>query len=383
MRILYIHQYFSTPKTGWGLRSWHIARHWAEQGHEVFVVTAYDGASVKTETHGNLTIKWLPIPYSNQFPKAQRIAAFRRFITGAIRAGREFLPVDIVYATSTPLTVGLAAIYLKWRFKVPFIFEVRDLWPEAPIQLGMAKGTVYTSVLRRLEREIYRQSKAIVTLSPPVQSLISERVKGKKVVLAPNMADQEFFRRNGHFPSAEQIQVCYTGTFGLANNIPALMAFIKTAQEEKGDGVHFHLAGEGSEKLRAEDFIREHQLINLTFYGQMDTAGVRDLLHRCHFAWVGFRPEPILETNSPNKFFDALAASTPILLSAKGWLKELVEGNEVGFYVEDGNTIEVLKKMEECVRSGGWRQMSDRAGRLAGEFSVERTLSVVDSLLRN
>lgn len=383
MRILYIHQYFRTPKTGWGLRSWHIARHWADLGHEVFVVTAHDGPGTKTERHGNLTIRWMPIPYDQGFSKGKRIQAFRRFVIKAITACQEYLPADLVYATSTPLTIGLVALYMKARHKIPFVFEVRDLWPEAPIQLGLTKGPAYKLLLRELESEIYRHSNGLVTLSPPVHSLLSHRLRKKPVLLAPNFSDQNFFARGQESLESlptDRIQVCYTGSFGLANDIPTLMEFILKARDRL-ISYHFLLAGDGQFKKWAEAFALDHQLLNVTFLGHMDTTGVREVLHQSHFAWVGFRPEPILETNSPNKFFDALASSTPVLLSANGWLRDLVIEKEIGFWIDRNNPSSAFEMIEFTFHNHKWKEMAANCASAANQFSLDRTLKEVDKIL--
>lgn len=139
MKILLVHQHFNTPEKGGALRSYFLATALVEHGHEVVVITGRNQPDASAEVHKGIQIHYLPVPYDNAFGFYKRIRSFLTFIVLACKTAIAQQQVDRCYVMSTPLTVGLVGIWLKWRRKVPFIFEVGDLWPEAPINLALSK----------------------------------------------------------------------------------------------------------------------------------------------------------------------------------------------------------------------------------------------------
>ena len=150
MRILIIHQYYKTPKTGGAIRSYHIARYLASQGHQIEIITAYNDSGYFKEVDGNVTVHHLPIYYSNHLSFWSRIKAFVKYVWLSCRFLKKIERPDLNYVISTPLTTGMIALYAKWRYKIPYVFEVGDLWPAAPIQLGVIKnGLIKNGLLAR------------------------------------------------------------------------------------------------------------------------------------------------------------------------------------------------------------------------------------------
>ena len=384
--ILYLHQYFRTPAMGWSQRSWHIAKHWAAQGHKVSVVSARNGNALAYETIEGIEIIWLPIAYSNKMSKWRRMLAFIKFVAYGIHyaaAVHKREKADFAYVTSTPLTIGLVALWMKARQKVPFIFEVRDLWPDAPVQMGAVKGRLYKNMLYWLEAKLYTSAQAIVALSPAMASNIAAKAEGKEILMLPNFADVETFRvlRRRENPT-DKVHIVYTGTFGLANDIEGMLLFFKYLQMRSKYSVIFTLVGEGAFFEKAEGLIYSLQIANITIRKQAPTAAIAQLLGTAHWAYVGFGPEPILETNSPNKLFDALAAGVPILLNMKGWLREAIQ--------EGGAGMIVLKPMMDAdtfandfdIANQAWVSYSLGASQLAmDKFELKKGLQTLDQFV--
>jgi glycosyltransferase involved in cell wall biosynthesis len=226
---------------------------------------------------------------------------------------------------------------LKYLHGIPYVFEVRDCWPEAPIQLGYVRNPLYQSVLRYLEKRIYKGAESIIALSVPMQAHVQKIAPKKTVKVIPNFADVEFFGDKA--PDDEGLyHVVYAGTFGHANRIHRLLMLALEAHKAHLP-VQFTLAGSGAERERAEAFVLQNNLVrSVKFLPHLSTYGVRDLLATADAAYVGFRQEPILESNSPNKFFDALAAGVPVLLGVKGWLADIVHLAECGEVLSDHAT---------------------------------------------
>ena len=129
--ILYIHQYFKTPEDGGALRSYFVAKGLVKRGFNVQMLTTHNKPIRETKIVDGITVQYLPIRYSNDMPFIRRYLAFLKFVFSSIRLCSKRQKSDLIYATSTPLTVGIIALWFKWKQNIPFIFEVRDLWPEA------------------------------------------------------------------------------------------------------------------------------------------------------------------------------------------------------------------------------------------------------------
>ena len=192
MHILYIHQHFALPCGSTGTRSYEFARRWVKAGHKVTVITGhYDIGGLEYSREpvmiDGVEVRIVGARYSNKQSFIRRILSFISFMILSIYEGIRVGKPDIVYATSTPLTVGLTAVFIKWFRRVPFVFEVRDQWPEIPIALGVIKNPLLKLLTLWLEKFIYRQSLAIVALSPGMSDGVRKVIGAEKEgLVAPN-----------------------------------------------------------------------------------------------------------------------------------------------------------------------------------------------------
>src|SRR5690606_17101786 len=176
MNILYIHQYFKTPKEPGGTRSYWIAQELIKNGHQVTMITADPNASKQKREAiiDGIKVIYLQEAYSQHMSISTRLKSFLGFVWKSITEARKQKDIDLVIATSTPLTVGITALYMKLLKKIPFIFEVRDLWPEVPIQMGAFKSPLIVKPMRWFEKTIYKNAKHVIALSPGMQDGRSE-----------------------------------------------------------------------------------------------------------------------------------------------------------------------------------------------------------------
>ena len=195
MRILYLHQFFITRAGVGGTRSYEFARRFVDRGHSVRMVTAASGTS---EVDG-IEVVGARGGYSDyvsatatSYPR--RMLAFARFaLTASLHAMRGPRP-DVVYATSPPLTIALPALLAAARHRAPLVFEVRDLWPEAPIQMGALRNPVAQRLARLLERAVLRRSARVIALSPGIRAGVEAAgVPAERITLVPNASDLELF----------------------------------------------------------------------------------------------------------------------------------------------------------------------------------------------
>lgn len=381
MRILYVHQYFRTPEQGGAIRSWHIANGMIEAGHEVTMITAHEGPVTRKNING-IDVRYLQVPYSNQMSVARRILAFVQFVRQVRRKINTLDRIDLCYLTSTPLTVGLIGLWAKRTKGWPYIFEVRDLWPEAPIQMGAIRFGPMKAILRRLEKRIYDKAERIIALSPGMKAGVLQRSPDAMVTMIPNMADLAFFAELPSKQEAEQalnlspsFRILYAGTMGKANHLESLLELAKVCEN---DPVEWVVIGDGSEKVRLQTLAKDLPMVR--FIDPLDKAAIR-LYHAASDAvYVSFGPQPVLQTTSPNKFFDGLAAGKLIIVNVEGWMKELVELNECGFYADPNAPVqarEVLLVIDSARAGRNARALAEK------EFGVEALVEEVLGVVEN
>ena len=360
MKIVYIHQYFLTQEEGGAIRSYYISQALKNKGHQVHIITAHNKPFAETKQIDDTTVHYLPVGYDNSFGALKRIKAFLSFTWKAYATAKHIKNVDLVYATSTPLTVGLIALALKKFQQTPYVFEVRDLWPEAPIQLGYLNNSVLQFFARQLEQRIYNNATHIVALSPGMAEGIKAITK-TSVSIIPNMSDCDFFRPV-IAPSAPFI-ITYFGAIGKVNRVDSFLELAKYAAKHYPHEYKFIVAGKGSELSHMQ--ASAYELSNISFKGHLNKKGIKELLEQSHVAYISFGPEPILETNSPNKFFDSIAMGKLCVITTKGWIKELIKNNRIGFYYDCENVKSFFENLEPLCNSASLESISLRARELA------------------
>jgi glycosyltransferase involved in cell wall biosynthesis len=380
MKIIYIHQYFKTYAEGGSSRSYYLAKALVQAGHQVDMITAHNGNRYRKAVIDGITVHYLPVFYDNKFSFWKRIFSFLTFLLKAYRLASSIPGADICYATSTPLTVGIIALALKWQKKIPFYFEVRDLWPSAPVQMGIIRSKLLQRLLFRLESRIYRKADKIVALSPSMVPYIAQKVNQSKVYVIPNMADCGFFRpepRNTslaeQYGVGDKFVITYCGAVGQVNRLDYLISAAGYFQAHGCNQVAFLIAGKGRELAQLQHMAQKHQLSNLSFLGYLSKYKVRELMSITDAVYVSFDQKPVLQTGSPNKFFDGLASGKLCIVNTKGWVKELIEGEKCGFYADPLRPQELLGKLSVYLNSRiALKQVQGRSRQLAeNHFSRE------------
>lgn len=350
-RILYIHQYFKTPQEGGAIRSYYLAKGLVENGFEVELVTAHNEAIYTKAKIDGIKVHYLPVNYSNEMGFIKRIWSYMKFVRLAKRYSKSIENIDKAYITSTPLTVGLIGLWLKKKRHIPYIFEVRDLWPTAPIELGAIKGKPLKNYLYRLEKRIYQESEKIVALSPGMRDWIKKVAPEKEVFMIPNMADCQFFKKELKDPKLVEFYharkpfvITYLGSIGITNH---LEYFLDIAAESKRRelNIDFKVVGQGSQLSNIKLLAYLKKLSNVEFIGHQNKEGVRRILNVTDATYVSFANIPVLSTNSPNKMFDSLASGKLTIVNSNGWTKDLVEQYKCGFYANPEDPKDFIEKL--------------------------------------
>jgi glycosyltransferase involved in cell wall biosynthesis len=346
VRILYLHQFFITRAGVGGTRSYEFARRFAARGHRVRMVTAGGG---RREVDGIEVIGvrggYADYVSATAVSYSRRMLGFARFALAATAAALRGPRPDVIYATSPPLTMAVPALAAAARWRSPLVFEVRDLWPEAPIQMGALRNPLLRRLARALERFVYARSARVIALSPGIRKgVVGAGVPPERVILVPNAADLDLFSPT--LDRAEQRRrlglgdgfVCsYFGTMGEANDLTQVIRAAPLVED-----VTFVLAGDG--KRRPE--LEREAPANVVFRGpaaaKEEVAALAAASDAC---LTIFKDVPVLATNSPNKLFDTFAAGRPAIVNSPGWMRELVEENEAGLFARPGDARDLAAKV--------------------------------------
>jgi glycosyltransferase involved in cell wall biosynthesis len=385
MKILYLHQYFVTPDRPGCTRSFEMARRLVDAGHEVQLLTSYreeDGAAgrdwFETEESG-VRVHWLPVPYSNRMSNQERIRAFLRFAWGVGRRAAQ-LDGDVVFATSTPLTIALPAVYAARRRRIPMVFEVRDLWPELPIAVGALRDPVSIGAARWLERFAYRNARHVVALSPEMKAgIVRTGYPSERVTVIPNSCDLDMFDipaehgrelRRRHEWLRDRPLVLYAGTFGPINGVDYLARLAAEVYAIDPE-VRFVVMGSGKEEEKVRAAARDCGVLDRSFF-MLPPVPKRDMPAWFSAANVStslFIDLKEMWANSANKFFDGLAAGRPVAINYGGWQAAVLEEAEAGLVLDPRDVAQAARTLARAVRDDAWLA---RAGAAARRLAVHR-----------
>jgi glycosyltransferase involved in cell wall biosynthesis len=383
MHILYIHQHFAIPKGSTGTRSYEFARRWIKAGHKVTLITGYyepgglklGKGLIQKQTIDEIEIKVIAATYNQKQSYLRRLVSFLSFMLLSIYVGMRTKNIDIIYATSTPLTVGISAMVIKWLKRVPFVFEVRDQWPKIPIEMGIIKNRVIIKILLWAEKVIYKKSSAIVALSPGMANGIESVLKKRKdIVVIPNCSDTEMFRPDIDSSAIRQekgwdnkLVLLHFGAMGRVNGLEFV---IEAANRLRSNTeVQFVLVGEGREKASLIKKLEQLGLKNVDILDSVPKEKLVKLVAACDISMIVVANFSILEHNSANKFFDSLSASKPVLLNYSGWQRKILEDNEAGFGC---NLYDIDEFVEKVLYLHSHREDLRKMGENARRIAIEK-----------
>lgn len=386
MHILYLHQHFAVPSGSTGTRSYEFARRWVKAGHKVTVITGhYDIGglefSKKPQVIDGIEVRIVGTRYGNKMSFFRRVWAFIVFMFCAFATGLKVKNVDAIFATSTPLTIGVPAVLLKWFKRVPFVFEVRDEWPRIPVEMGFITNPVLVKFLFGLERFIYNQSAGVVALSPGMACGVENSLSKVKrpLVIASNSSDLDRFSPDvdgsdirQQFGWGDKFVLLHFGAMGKANGLDFLIHAADKLRENKE--IYFTLVGGGSEKERLKNMQKELALDNLEILDSMSKEILPELVAAADVSLVIFADYPILEHNSANKFFDSLSAGKPVLLNYSGWHRDVIEKGKAGFGTDQSDLEQFVEKVRYLYESQDNLHKLGESARKIAEVQFSRDL---------
>lgn len=385
MKIIYLHQYFLTPQMSGGTRSYEMARRLVAAGHEVHMVTTDRTTAAgqlgrwKETTEDGIRVHWLALPYANTMSYAQRIMAFFKFAISSSRKAAS-LGGDVVFATSTPLTIALPGIHASRRNRIPMVFEVRDLWPEMPIAVGALKNPLLVALAGRLEKAAYFNAKHVVALSPGMaDGVVKTGYPAEKVTVIPNCCDVAMFDVPAErgLPYREKLGlapgqplVVYCGSFGLLNDIEYMVKMAAQLRDSRPD-VRFLIVGQGARNQAVRELASQLGVLdrNLHIWDPLPKAEMPNLLAAATVATSLFIPLEPMWVNSANKFFDGLAAGKPMAINYGGWQADALRETGAGVMLTPGKPEVGARELAAFLADGPGLE---RAAAAARELAVTR-----------
>ncbi|MBC2174851.1 glycosyltransferase family 4 protein [Listeria booriae] len=385
MKIVYIHQYFNTDKGS--TRSYEIAKYLVTKGHQVTIITGNEFVSCD-----GIDIVSTKTPYKQEYGYNRRLFSFLQFMLKSFVYAIREKNVDLIYASSTPLTIGLVGKWIAKLKRCRFVFEVRDLWPDVPIELGIIRNKWLIRLLNNMERDIYKQSDRIVALSSGMKDeIVAKGVLENKIDVITNFADIELFQSINIAEQANMYVLypelqnhfisLYAGTIGFVNHVEYIL---KLAQNTVDSRILYVIVGDGKEKPR---LVKEAEQLGLTNVLFLDSVSKRDAMILMTMSDVGMcfvRPHPILDRNSQNKLFDFWAAGKPTLINYKGWQDEVMRNYEAGHGFDYENLDEMTAYIESiCHHRDNYEQISANTKALANCYKKETQLESLELILQN
>lgn len=399
MRVLYFHQHFATPQGSSGTRSYEFARALSARGHQVTMVCgshALAGLDLPWDARAGwsrgdvdgIDVISLPLAYSNRDSLLRRGWTFLRFAATSVRLALTE-PADLVFATSTPLTAALPGLAARWLGGKPFVFEVRDLWPELPRALGV-RNPLLLGGMSLLEWAAYRGADACVALSPGIAAGIARRAPaGRRIVQIPNGCDLEAFHPRWRAPldlpgvAPGDFVAGFTGAHGPANGLDALLEVARELRRRGDRRVKLAFIGDGKEKDRLRTVADRDGLDNCLFLDPIPKHRLGAVIASLGCGLMVLKDVPAFyQGTSPNKFFDYAAAGIPIVNNYPGWLADLIRETGAGTVVPPGDAaafadaLQTLAADPERCRQAGAAARSLAESRfaradLAGRFVAE------------
>jgi len=384
MHILLIHQAFAGLDEAGGTRHFEMACYLANQGHQVTIISS--PVSYLTGKPRGDKIPWvekqevrpgITILRTYTYPAlhrsfSHRILSFLSFMISSFFVGIGVKKVDLIWGTSPPLFQGFSAWLLAKIKRVPFVFEVRDLWPAFAIAIGVLKNPILIKASLWLERFLYQHADCVIVNSPGFVEHVRQG-GGRQIKLIPNGADPAMFdpQSNGqstrqHFGLEGKFLVLYAGAFGFSNDLGVVL---QAADQLRSDEtIRLIFVGDGKEKPTLLAQAKELNLENVVFIPPVPKTEMRSILAAADACIAILKPIDLYKTTYPNKVFDYMAAGRPVVLAIDGVIKQLVETAGAGLAVQPGNS----KALACAIRQLSANRELARTMGLAGRSYVER-----------
>ena len=353
MNILLIHQAFAGPNDAGGTRHFELGRHVVRKGHAFTVIASpisyltgvrrETGHNAREEEYDGVRVLRSYVYSSLHRSYAWRVVSFVSFMFSSIWTALRAGPADLVIGTTPPIFQAVSAWIVAVLRRRPLLLEVRDLWPEFAIGMGVLRNPLLIQFSLRLERFLYRRATHILVNSPAFRDhVIKKGVPERKVTLICNGVDPEMFnpeekgeRVRKEWNADSAFIVAYAGALGAANDIPTLLRAARRLRDRSH--IRFVLVGDGKERRNLQARAEEMALRNVIFAGTRSKSEMREILAASDACVAILQNIPMFATTYPNKVFDYMAAGRPTILAIDGVIRDVIEKANGGVFVPPGD----------------------------------------------
>jgi glycosyltransferase involved in cell wall biosynthesis len=387
VKILYVSQYFPPEMGAPSARVYELAKHWVKAGHHVTVLTGFPNhptgivpaeyrrqmrrLTVRERIDGIEVVRTWLYPAPNRRP-LERMAVYSSFCVSACLRGAFLARPDVVIGTSPQLLNGLVGWWISRVKRCPFIFEVRDLWPESLLASGIGREDSF--LMRRLEdlaSFLYRRSDRIVVVTDALKEyLVAQRGLSNEIIdVVENGVETGQF-----FPRAEtrelrqrlglegKFVVSYIGTMGYAHGLELILDSARELRQTLPD-VRFLLVGEGAEKEKLQTLAETEELDNVIFLREQPREQVPFYINASDVCLVLLRKADLFRTVLPSKMLEFMACARPVVLGVEGQARQILERAQAGLYVPPGDRPALITALMDLYRDPALRARLGESGR--------------------
>ncbi|HEY3310518.1 MAG TPA: glycosyltransferase family 4 protein [Anaerolineales bacterium] len=384
MHILLIHQAFAALDEAGGTRHHELARFLVQKGHNVTVIASPVSYLTGTSSHkrqeviDGVTIRRAYTYNALHKSFVHRVFSFFSFMFSSFFIGLGVKHVDVVWGTSPPIFQGFTAWLLARLKRAKFLFEVRDLWPDFAIAVGVLQNPTLIKMSLWLERFLYSHADQLVVNSPGFVEHVQAR-GARLVELVPNGADPAMFDpqddgaafRLAH-SLTDKFVVLYAGAHGMSNDLGVVLDCASLLAPNPA--IHFVFLGDGKEKPALQNQAARLGLTNVSFLPSVPKTEMADALAASQACIAILKPVEAYKTTYPNKVFDYMAAGRPVVLAIDGVIREVVENADCGVYPRPGDARDMCNAIQFLEADREHAAILGRHGReyLVEHFSRER-----------
>ncbi len=381
MHILLIHQAFATINEPGGTRHHELARYLVQHGHRVTIIASsvsyITGKTLATEANEKgISIIRAYVYQAHHKSFVHRVFAFVSFMVSSFIEGLKIKDVDLIWGTSPPIFQGITAWALARLKRIPFLFEVRDLWPAFAISVGVLKNGFLIRLSEWLERFLYRAADRIMVNSPGYITHVQNK-GASQVELVPNGVDVGMFDPGGRGESFRQSHnlnnkfvILYAGAHGMSNDLTVVLDAAEILRADKN--IQIVLLGDGKEKANLRAQAEKMALENVSFIASVPKSEMANALSASDACIAILKPIEWYKATYPNKVFDYMAAGRPIVLAIDGVIREVVDAAECGIFAEPGNALALANAMRELAKNPDQSQEMGKKGREYAEKHFDR-----------
>jgi len=403
MRILFFSHYFPPEVNAPANRTFEHCREWVAAGHEVHVITCvpshpagvpfsgYRPGWYSREQRDGITVHRVWTLLAPNAGVLRRTLNFLSFVPTAVWRGLQLGAFDIIIGTSPQFFCAVAAWVAASLKRTPWVFELRDLWPESIAAVGAARAYMPLRLLERLELMMYRRACTVVSVSRSfIRNLMERGIDGSKIAYVPNGIEPEVWktgcRRAGRAAlgvGQDDIVVSYIGTVGMAHDLGTVLQAARLVQADDPH-VRFAIIGDGAELPALRARAHAERLTNIVFTGLIARERIPDYLAATDISLVTLKPSAVFKTVLPSKMFESMAACRPILLGVEGEAKDTLERAGAGLAIAPGDPHAIASGVRLLSGDAARRRAMGEAGQrfVDREFSrrawAHRYLQILD-----